>query len=89
MHYSTPVMLVLVQNGWCPWASANPGVTLEVLQTAAWAARKRYAGVHPDVMSFLPMCTMPDCHANHGAFDQRVLQWADDGADDWDLEDMC
>lgn len=88
--YTTSVMLVLVRHGWCPWASSNPGVTLEVLQTAAWAARKRYAGVHPDVMAFLPMCTMPGCYANHGAFDQRVLQRAEDNEHEWDLEeDIC
>lgn len=88
IRYTTPVMLLLVQHGWCPWASGNPGTTLEVLQTAAWAARKRYAGVHPDVMAFLPMCTMPGCDANHGVFDQRVLQCQDDDMDDWRSEDM-
>lgn len=91
IRYSEPVMLLLVQHGWCPWASANPGVSLEVLQTATWAARKKYVGVHPDVMAFLPMCTMPGCDANHGVFDRRVLQATKEEKEDmldWDSEDL-
>ena len=72
------VMAVVVCHGWCPWTSANPGVTVEVLHTATWAARGRFAGWNsPHVLSFLPMCTCHECAADHARFDRRVLCCAD------------
>ena len=77
-QFAPAVMAVVVCHGWCPWTSANPGVTVEVLHTATWAARGRFAGWNsPHVLSFLPMCTCHECAADHARFDRRVLCCAD------------
>ena len=82
-RYAPAVMDLVVQHGWCPWASANPGVTLSTLHVATWAARRRYvAGVSPEVLAFLPLCTAANCGADHAHFDRRVFDvCADDAAD--------
>jgi hypothetical protein len=79
-RYAPAIMNLVVQHGWCPWASANPGVTLTTLHTATWAARRRFVGVtgvSPEILAFLPLCTAPDCSADHARFDRRVFDACD------------